>query len=92
MKWHSVAPGKTFEDGGEFLVFYNTGSGSTHLINELAAFVLDCLSDGPRSTDDLLSLMAEQLTDTPAEDLQSALSKVLEELSYFELVEADARL
>lgn len=88
MIWHALSRGKTFEDGGETLVYYCMNSGSTHLINQLAAFVLELLAEGPKTSRELLNATMEGAGDATPAEVQNALGKLLEDLSAYELVEA----
>ena len=92
--WRAISPGKTFEDGEDLVVFFSQGSGSTHLLTPVAAFIMELLEASPRSTEELLGHLAQQVEgaavdSTADEELQGLLGNLLEELEESELIEAD---
>ena len=88
MKWRASSLGRTFEDDDDLVVYYSQGSGSTHLINPVAAFLLELVTVRPRSTEELLQHMASEVDDVPVEELKSILENLLDELQGSELIEA----
>jgi len=62
MRWQLVSPAETaglrFDD--EALVF-NPSSWETHFLNESAALVLDALVAGPRSVDEIVAEVADEV-------------------------------
>ncbi|MCX2980958.1 HPr-rel-A system PqqD family peptide chaperone [Halieaceae bacterium IMCC14734] len=88
MQWCASAPGKTFEDEEGLVVYFSQGSGSTHLITEVAAFILEVLAMGPATTDELLHQIAIGADDITEQELQESVHELLEELQASELIEA----
>lgn len=88
MKWYPSSPVRTFEDDDGLVVYFSEGSGSTHLINEAAAFVLDLVTAGPVSTEQLLQQMASQVDDISEQELSAMLGDLLSELQAIDLIEA----
>ena len=70
------------------MVFYSKGSGSTHLVTPVAAFILELLMTAPRSSGELLEEVSRQVDDMAAEDVQTVLGSLLEELQQSELIES----
>ena len=88
MKWQAVAPGLTYRDGGEELVYFCQGSGSTHLISPVTEFILDLLRESPRSPDELVAALANHTEDVSEEEIRESIDGILTDLESSELIAA----
>lgn len=72
MKWRACSQGQTFDSGEGLVVFFDPASGSTHLIDYVADWLLEELAANPLSTEKLLSrfmLHASGITGSEAKKL-----------------------
>ena len=88
IQWCASGPARTFEDEEGLVVYFNQGSGSTHLVTEIAAFILQLLAERPFSTDELLQRMASEAGDITEQELRETVQELLEDLQASELIEA----
>ena len=87
MKWQLVSPVRTFEDEGDYVVFYCAGSGDTHLLDPVASFVVGLLRDGSCSENELLQQLEARLDEVDSEQAEAALLGLLDQLQESEIVE-----
>jgi PqqD family protein of HPr-rel-A system len=85
MKWKLCSPGKTYEAGEGRGVYFDAGSGDTHLVDHTTLAILRILAQAPLSLDEIAAQLAATRPDTELEC--SHLEDVLHELSTVDLVE-----
>lgn len=88
MKWRACSQGQTYDSGEGLVVYFDPASGGTHLIDEVADWLLAELADCPLSTEQLLSrfmLHARGITGSEAKEL---VESQLRALQSFDLIEA----
>ena len=85
MKWKVCSPGKTYEAGEGRGVYFDAGSGDTHLVDHTTLAVLRILAPAPLSLEEIAAQLAATGPDTDLECSQ--LEDVLHELATVDLVE-----
>jgi PqqD family protein of HPr-rel-A system len=87
MDWSLVSHGRIYDSGDPLVVYFDPASGKTCLLNAVAAFLLEQLKAGPRSTSALSALLKENMEHPDDTDFEGATEKLLRELESFDLVE-----
>ena len=88
MKWQACSQGQTYDSGDGSVVYFDPASGKTHLINEVADWLLTELIAKPLTMEQLLALflsLSNGISDSEAEELLQ--SQILT-LQSFDLIEA----
>lgn len=89
MAWRLLASGRFFDAGEASVIYFDPRSGDTHLINELAAFILQQLATGPLDTAALLARVRSESGSTDSGAFASAVNAVLEELLDLDLLQRE---
>jgi hypothetical protein len=89
MTWSLSSHGRFYDSGDPLVVYFDPASGKTLLISEVAAFLLEKLQAGPRSTGELTDLVAQNLESAGDQGLLDTIEKLLCELESSDLVERD---
>ena len=87
MKWRSCSQGMTYDTSDGFVVYFDTGSGTTHLINEVAAWLLAELAARPLSTEQLQDRVVDQMESVSAPEIEKLVATLIQELQSFDLIE-----
>ncbi|NND68291.1 MAG: HPr-rel-A system PqqD family peptide chaperone [Halioglobus sp.] len=83
MKWRAQSTGRVYDPGEGQVVFFDSRSGDTHLLSDVAAHLLQLLDQEPR---ELAELAASFEEDAPG-DNEAALLEVLAELEALDILE-----
>ena len=76
---------KRWEDS---FALYHSGSGQTHVLDPLAALLIQLIGEGPRTTSELLQQMVAQLEVDASQEFQEELQQTLWRLDALGLIEA----
>ena len=87
MKWRACSQGKTYDTGDGFIVYFDPASGNTHLISDVAAYLLAELTIGPLSTEQIQVCLAAKGVSASAADETNHISAMIQELQSFDLIE-----
>ena len=88
MKWRTSSQGMTYDAGDGFIVYFDTGSGKTHLINEIAAWLLAELDTVPLSIEQLQECVLDRVESVPGPEVEDLMAALVQELQSFDLIEA----
>ena len=88
MKWQACALGKTYDSGEGLVVYFDSASGRTHLINEVADWLLAELAANPLSTEQLLSRFMSYAKGITCSEAEQLLKAQIRTLQSFDLIEA----
>jgi PqqD family protein of HPr-rel-A system len=89
MVWSLSSQGRVYDSGDPLVVYFDPASGKTLLISEVAAFLLEKLQAGPRSTRALADLVAQNLDSAGDDGLPDVVEALLQDLESVDLVERD---
>jgi len=89
MGWRLPASGRFFDAGEATVIYFDPRSGDTHLINELAACILQQLASGPLDTPALLARVRAVSGSADASEVDGAVNAVLEELLDLDLLQRE---
>jgi PqqD family protein of HPr-rel-A system len=84
MLWHIESSGLVYDPGEETVIYFDTASGDTHLLTDLAAFVIEEIRKSPVSQDALVERIAP-LLDGEDVDTSRLLEGVLEDLRLLDI-------
>ncbi len=87
MKWRACSQGQTYDSGDGLVVYFDPASGRTHLINEVADWLLAELAINSLTTEQILSHFMShslEITGSEAEELVTAQIRALQS---FDLIE-----
>jgi len=65
MKWQACFTGLTYDADDGFVVYFDVESGRTHLLSEIAAWLLAELAVNPLSTEQLRSVLSTEWKASP---------------------------
>lgn len=82
--WHLQSTGRFYDANEETVIYYDPNSGDTHLLTDLAAFVVEQIGRGVASEAALLEQLAPHL-DGESVDAQQLLEGVLQELHHLDI-------
>jgi len=88
MKWQACALGQTYDSGEGLVVYFDSASGRTHLINEVADWLLAELAANPLSTEQLLSRFMSYAKGITCSEAEQLLKAQIRTLQSFDLIEA----
>jgi len=86
MLWHIQSSGHFYDPGEETVIYYDPASGDTHLLTDLAAFVVENIQAAPISEGDLLERLRPHL-EGEASDVQALLTGVLQDLQILDIAQ-----
>lgn len=87
MHWHIESPGQFYRDDTDSAVYFNPASGDTHLLGQLAVYVLDQLREQPLELEGLAEKLSHE-TDMPKAELRRNLQAIIEDLATLDIVQA----
>lgn len=82
--WHIASAGRFYDANEETVIYYDPNSGDTHLLTDLAAFVVEKISGGATTESALLEQLAPHL-DGEQVDPKYLLDGVLQELQHLDI-------
>lgn len=82
--WHIASAGRFYDANEDTVIYYDPNSGDTHLLTDLAAFVVEKIKSGANSQTALLEHLAPHL-DGEQIDPQLLLDGVLQELQHLDI-------
>lgn len=82
--WHIESTGRFYDANEDTVIYYDPNSGDTHLLTDLAAFVVEKISQGKASEAALLEELAPHLDGEPV-DTRQLLEGVLHELRHLDI-------
>ena len=88
MKWRACSQGITYDADDGFVVYFDPASGKTHLINEIAAWLLAELTASPLSIEQLQDYVVQQVESVSGPEAAKLVESLLQELQSFDLIEA----
>ena len=91
MKWRVCSKGQTYDSGNCSVVYFDHASGRTHLINEVADWLLAELTTNPLTTEELLNRFmshSKGITVSEAEELVKAQIRALQSFDLIEVLDA----
>ena len=87
MTWRTTGPGQFYDAGEDFVVYFDSLSGDTHLIGAFAAFIIEQLRSQEMSLE-ALTERATPVTDyEESHNLREAIEEVVLELESLDIVE-----
>ena len=86
MKWHIETRGRLYDPGESTVVYYDTGSGDTHLLSDFAAFVIVQFDDRPLTVEELADKISPAIETGQIPDLAIAVHDVLKELTALDIL------
>lgn len=86
MLWHIQSSGHFYDPGEETVIYYDPSSGDTHLLTDLAAFVVEQIQAAPTSEQDLLERLRPHLDDEGV-DVEALLTGVLQDLRILDIAQ-----
>ena len=86
--WRACSQGITYEADDGFVVYFDTASGRTHLIKEVAAWLLSELTATPLAEEQLQSRVVSQVESVTGPEAKKLLDTIVEELQSFDLIES----
>ena len=89
LRWKLSAEGKVYaRDDEPVAVYFDPGSGDTHLIDEHSAFLLDLLQAGPMTLEAMVSnILADASVTVSTAEIEVDVEDLLQELQSFDIVE-----
>lgn len=87
MLWHSCSDGLVYDRQEGLAVFFDSVSGNTHLVDELAIKILKLLSESPLSSGAIKNKCIDQVGHIPSVDQDQLIEDVLFELHSLDLIE-----
>ena len=88
MKWQACSQGLTYDAGDGFIVYFAVESGRTHLLSEVAAWLLAELAVNPLSTEQLQERVVDRVESVSEAEVEKLVEALLLELQSFDLVES----
>lgn len=88
MKWRVCSQGRTYDTGHSLIVYFDPSSGTTHLINEVADWLLAELAVNPLTTEQLLSRFMSHSKEITGPEAEELVNKQIQTLQSFDLIEA----
>ena len=86
MLWHIQSSGHFYDPGEDTVIYYDPSSGDTHLLTDLAAFVVEQIQDAPASESDLLEKLRPHLAGESV-DIETLLGGVLRDLRILDIAQ-----
>lgn len=88
MKWRVCSLGQTYNTGNCFVVYFDLASGGTHLINEVADWLLEELAVTPLATEQLISRFMSHSSEITGSEAEKLVNEQIQALQSFDLIEA----
>lgn len=87
MLWHSCSKGFFYDRNEGLAVFFDSASGNTHLVDDLALKILKILSVSPLSPEAIKKECTDQMVGLASHEQDLLLEDVLHELHSIDLIE-----
>ena len=87
--WRTYSKGQLYDANESTVVYFDSYSGDTHLLSDFAGFVMQQLSNQPRTTEDVVSQISLSIDPEEIPDLKAAVTGVLEELALLDILKRD---
>ena len=87
MKWQIETPGLFYDNNEEFAVYFDSKTGNTHLVSELAAHLIRQFADRPLDLDDIIEKLSLNLSSEDLPELPKVIPNILNELFALDIVE-----
>ena len=88
MKWRACSQGKTYDAGNSHVVYFDPSSGSTYMINDVAAWLLAELATNPLTTEEMINRFMSQAEDISVTEAKTLVEAQISELQSYDLIEA----
>jgi hypothetical protein len=88
MKWRVCSQGQTYDSGNCSVVYFDPASGRTHLINEVADWLLAELAANPLTTEQILSRFMSHSKGITSSEAEKLVKDQIRTLQSFDLIEA----
>ena len=85
--WRACTESLTYDANDSFVVYFDTASGRTHMINEVAAWLMSELVAAPLTEEELKNRVMTQVEGISSLEAQKMLSMLIVELQSFDLIE-----
>lgn len=86
-KWRIESPGRFYDAGENAVVYFDPGSGDTHLLSDFAAYLLEQFRNEALSIAQLAAAAESKVESIDTLDLETAITDVLEELVALEILQ-----
>jgi PqqD family protein of HPr-rel-A system len=88
MKWRACSQGKTYDTGNSHVVYFDSASGSTYMISEVAAWLLSELAASPLTKKELINRFMSRAEDISGDEAMTLVEAQISELQSYDLIEA----
>ncbi len=89
MNWHIPSTGRIYDPGEETVVYFDPGSGNTHLISRFAAYLLELIGQESPSTREIARRATSAMESDDVEALDEAISSALQQLAQLDIIQSD---
>ena len=90
MLWRIESEGRFYDAGEGSMVYFDPNTGDTHLLTDLAGFVLQQFSPGqPLTQDTLVAHVAPHFDEADQGNLAEIVTAVLQELCFLDILQAE---
>ena len=88
MKWQICSLGQFYNCNEETVVYFDSASGDTHLINEFAAYLIQLIGNlnRPVCSEELIELITVDIEPADLPELTQAIPDILSELAALDIV------
>ena len=88
MKWQIHSIGQFYDRSEEMVVYFDSASGDTHLINDFAAYLIQQIANlnRPVCSEELITLVTADIEPTDLSELTLAIPDILSELAALDIV------
>ena len=88
MKWQIYSLGQFYDCNEEMVVYFDSASGDTHLINDFAAYLIQQIANlnRPVCSEELITLITADIEPADLSELTLAIPDILSELAALDIV------
>ena len=88
MKWQLCSIGQFYDCSEETVVYFDSASGDTHLINDFAAYLIQQIANlnRPVCSEELITLITADIEPADLSELTLAIPDILSELAALDIV------
>ena len=88
MKWQICSLGQFYDCSEEMVVYFDSASGDTHLINDFAAYLIKQIANlnRPVCNEELITLITADIEPADLSELTLAIPDILSELAALDIV------
>ena len=88
MKWQIYSLGQFYDCNEEMVVYFDSASGDTHLINDFAAYLIQQIANlnRPVCNEELITLVTADIEPADLSELTLAIPDILSELAALDIV------